>query len=78
MISMGLVELESPKDICPHCHKSSYVVNPGDIQRKISILEDPHTRYRERDSVLFFDLEEKFYQCVNCGEISVLDIQVLI
>jgi hypothetical protein len=31
-----------------------------------------------REDELFFDLVEKYYTCVNCGEISVLDIQVLI
>jgi hypothetical protein len=79
LISMGLIELDYPIDTCPRCNHSSYMVNQGEIPRKINILKGPNMRYRKRENDLFFDLSKKFYECVHCGEeISVLDIQVLI
>ena len=61
------------------CHNSFYDVNYGELRRKISILKGPYTRYSKRDDELFFDLTEKYYECVSCGqEVSVLDIQTLI
>ncbi len=79
LISMGLIELDYPVDICPRCHNSFYDVNYGELRRKISILKGPYTRYSKRDDELFFDLTEKYYECVSCGqEVSVLDIQTLI
>jgi hypothetical protein len=78
LISMGLIELDSPIDTCPKCNNSSYHVHQEYHQRKISLLNGPYTRYQMREDALFFDLVEKYYTCVNCGEISVLDIQILI
>lgn len=78
LISMGLIESDYPIDTCPRCHHSSSYAHRGDHQREIKILNGPYTRYHRRDDVLFFDLEKKYYTCVNCGEIPVLDIQVLI
>ena len=76
---MGLIELDYPVDTCPRCHNSFYDVNYGELRRKISILKGPYTRYSKRDDELFFDLTEKYYECVSCGqEVSVLDIQTLI
>jgi hypothetical protein len=79
LISMGLIELDHPIDICPRCISSSYDVKGGEIARKVAILKGPYTRYRRRENDLFFDLAKKYYECIRCGEeISVLDIQVLI
>ena len=75
---IGLINESNLPIHCPKC-KSNDQVSEEQRQRQDKVLRGPFTRYRQRDSELYFDLEEKYLECPYCGtKIKVIDFQVLV
>ena len=75
---IGLLDESNLPIHCPKC-KGSDQFDDEKEHRPDKILKGPFTRFRKRDSELYFDLEEKYLECPYCStEITVIDFQVLV
>lgn len=61
---LDITHVVSSPQHCPHCNE---------------MMKGPFTKYKKRETELYFDLERKYEHCELCGiDVEVVDFQVLI
>ena len=76
---MGLIDESNLPESCPKCKDNEQIAENQKHSSADMTLKGPFTRYQRRGTELYFDLNEKYLKCPNCGsEITVIDFQVLV
>ena len=76
---MGLMDESNLPASCPKCNNSDQTDENQRLSRNDKPLMGPFTRYRRRETELYFDIKEKYLKCPKCdSEITVIDFQVLV
>ncbi|MHA2391250.1 MAG: hypothetical protein ACXAEX_04715 [Promethearchaeota archaeon] len=65
---------------CVFCGQSEYFLKyPDGRIRRVDAISGPFYHYEQRKSDLYFDLDDKYFHCFNCGkDFHVLDFEVLV
>lgn len=75
----GIIDGSNIPSSCPKCKANDGNEEAQRPLRLARLFNGPYFRYERRETELFFDLKQKYLQCLRCGsEITILDFQVLV